>query len=438
MVLGIVYPRYPFLFIVGAVLMASILLAAVRRKFDLIQPFVASTVISVIIAMYVGIEYMQVRRDSASYPAGSLAAPVEIRNPASEVSQKPDIYYIILDAYAGEQALRELHDFDNSKFIASLKERGFIVPSASRSNYLRTIHSLGSSLNMQYLDHVSQIMGNSSLWWPLRETFVRSEVRRFLESQGYKIVNLASGWDFTTITKADTYKQAYPIFLNDFEEFFVENTNVSLFRFWGDRWVSFPSYDTHRRMILYEFEQLKNIPELDSPKFTFVHILAPHPPFVFDASGKPINPDYPYTIVDNRYLIKPPSKYRQGYLDQLSFVNTQVLQVVDAILEKSTNPPIIILQGDHGPGIYIDSESSSPPCFYERYSILNAYFLPGIDPRTVPEDMTPVNTFRMIFNDYFSANLELLPNHQYFSIPESIHQFEDVTARVDNACTFPS
>jgi hypothetical protein len=281
-------------------------------------------------------------------------------------------------------------------------------------------------------------MGNSSLWWPLRETFVRSEVRRFLESQGYRTVNLASGWDFTTITKVDTYEQPYPIFLNDFEEFFVENTNVSLFRFLGDRWVSFPSYDTHRRMILYEFEQLKNIPDLDSPKFTFVHIIAPHPPFVFDASGEPINPDYPYTIVDNRYLIKPPSKYRQGYLDQLSFVNTQVLEVVDAILEKSNKPPIIILQGDHGPGIYIDSDSSSPPCFYERYSIFNAYFLPGIDPRTVPEDITPVNTFRMIFNDYFAANLELLPNHQYFSVPESIHQFEDVTARVDNACTFPS
>jgi hypothetical protein len=189
--------------------------------------------------------------------------------------------------------------------------------------------------------------------------------------------------------------------------------------------------------VLYAFEQLKGIPESESPKFTFVHIISPHAPFVFGADGKPINPDYPITLADNRYLIKPPSRYQEGYLGQVSFLNDQVLEVVDAILEKSSAPPIIIIQGDHGPGIFIDSRSSTPPCFYERFSILNAYYLPGIDPGTIPQDITPVNTFRMIFNHYFSANLELLPNHQYFSPQQAIHQFEDVTDRTDDACTFP-
>lgn len=438
LILGILYPRYPFLFIVGAILLASILLAIPGKTLDLRHAFVASTAISVVIALYVGIEYVQARQISYSFPASSMADPVEINAPASELNYKPDIYYIILDAYAGETMLRKLHGFDNSMFTSALEQRGFIVPSASRSNYLRTIHSLGSSLNMQYLNRMSEVMGSSSLWWPLRELFINSETRKFLESQGYKTAIVASGWDFTTITDADTYKQPFPVFLNDFEEFFVGNTNVSLFDSLADTWVSFPSYDTHRRIVLYEFEQLKNIPELDSPQFTFVHIISPHPPFVFDAEGNPINPDYPFTIVDNRYLIRPPSKYQQGYLDQLTFVNAQVLAVVDAILEKSTNPPIIILQGDHGPGSFLDSQSYSPPCFYERYSILNAYYLPGQDPSTVPQDITPVNTFRMILNDYFAAGLELLPNHQYFSTPDLIHQFKDVTALTDNACVFPN
>jgi hypothetical protein len=60
-----------------------------------------------------------------------------------------------------------------------------------------------------------------------------------------------------------------------------------------------------------------------------------------------------------------------------------------------------------------------------------------MDPSDVPQDITPVNTFRMILNHYFSADLELLSNHQYFSSPEAIHQFEDVTDRTDDSCIFP-
>jgi hypothetical protein len=438
LILGILYPLDPFLFIVSTILLTSILLAIVRKRFDLMDPFVASTVISIVIVIYIGVEYTSVSQSLDPYKKRSMTNSVEIKVSSSENKNKPDVYYIILDAYGGEAMLKELHGFDNSTFTSALRKRGFFLPPASRPNYLRTIHSLSSSLNMQYLDDMSKTMGNSSLWWPLKDTFANNETRKFLESQGYKTVTVASGWGLTTITDVDEYRQPYPIFLNEFEEFFIGHTNLSLFSFLEDLGVSFPSYDTHRQIVLYGFEQLKNIAELDSPKFTFVHIVSPHPPFIFDAEGNPIYPDYLFTLADNRFLITPPSKYQKGYLDQLSFVNNQVLEVVDTILEKSITPPIIIIQGDHGPGIFIDSQSSAPPCFYERFSILNAYYLPGIDPGTIPQDITPVNTFRMIFNFYFSADLEFLPNHQYFSPPETIYQFEAVTDRIDDSCKFPN
>src|SRR5215207_7565806 len=436
-VLGLLYPRDIFFPIIGTILLTSASLAFIKRRFDLLDSFVVATMISIVISIYAGLQYRSLTQTFASYKENFMAASVEMNSSALEISRKPDIYYIILDAYGGEAMLQELHGFDNSIFTAALRERGFILPSASRSNYLRTIHSLSSSLNMQYLDPISKAMGDSPLWWPLQGTFADNETRSFLESQGYKMVVVASGWDLTSITDVDEYKQPYPIFLNEFEGFFIEYTNLSLFGFLEDLGVSFPSYDTHRRIVLYEFEQLKKIPEMESPKFTFVHIISPHPPFVFDAEGNPLDPEYRFTIADNRYLILPPSNYQKSYLDQLSFVNHQMLELVDTILEKSPNPPIIIIQGDHGPGIFIDSETASPPCFYERYSILNAYYLPGMDPSDVPQDITPVNTFRMILDHYFSADLELLSNHQYFSSPEAIHQFEDVTDRTDDSCIFP-
>lgn len=436
--LGLLYTREMFLFVILTILLTSLTLITINKKFDLSYAYVTSTILSVILAIYFGTKYTLFVQNSGWDKDRSMAEPIEFTVRPLESQHKPDIYYIILDAYGGEKMLGELHDFDNSDFTFALEKRGFILNSGSKSNYARTIHSLSSSLNMQYLDNISEIMGNSYLWWPLMGTFANNETRKFLEGQGYQTVGIASGWGFTTMTDTDVYKQPFPIFLNEFDEFFIQNTNLSLFGFLGDFGVSFPNYDTHRRIVLYAFEQLKEIPELGSPKFTFVHIISPHPPFVFDAGGNPINPGYPFTIADNRYLITPPSKYQRNYLDQLSFINTQVIEVVDAILQKSSVPPIIIIQGDHGPGVFLDGKSLSPPCFYERYSILNAYYLPGVDPMSIPQDPTPVNTFRIILNHYFSANLELLPNHQYFSPPDPVHQFEDVTDHINNACVFPN
>lgn len=436
-VLGVIYTQELFFLVLLLILSAWAILAIVRRQFAVSQLYVASSMLASTLAIYFVAEYVLFINSVGWDRNTSMAEPIEITVADATNQTKPDIYYIVLDAYGGSEMLSTLHGFDNSEFISALEERGFVVPRASRSNYTRTIHSVGSSLNMQYLDSVEQVMHDSILWWPIEGTFWRNETRRFLESQGYETVVVASGWSFTTIKDADVYRQPYPIFLNEFEEFFFQSTNLSLFGFVQSFGVSVPTYDTHRRIVSYGFEQLKEIPQLDSPKFTLVHIVSPHPPFVFDSEGNPINPDYPFTIADNRYLITPPSKYEQGYLDQLTFVNRQVIQAVDAILKNSSMPPIIILQGDHGPGIFLDAQTGTPPCFYERYTILNAYHLPGVDPNFIPQDVTPVNTFRIIFNLYFSAGLETLPNHQYFSVPETVHQFEDVTDRIDDACVFP-
>jgi hypothetical protein len=49
-----------------------------------------------------------------------------------------------------------------------------------------------------------------------------------------------------------------------------------------------------------------------------------------------------------------------------------------------------------------------------RMSILNAYFLPGAR-TSVPATITPVNTFRIILNEYFGQNLELLKDVSLYS-----------------------
>ena len=77
--------------------------------------------------------------------------------------------------------------------------------------------------------------------------------------------------------------------------------------------------------------------------------------------------------------------------------------------------PIIILQGDHGPGAYLDWDSPEDSNMDERFSILNAFHLPGVENPSFHDGQTPVNSFRIIMNEYFQADYPLLPDHSYFS-----------------------
>ena len=46
----------------------------------------------------------------------------------------PDIYFIVLDGYARADVLAKYYGFDNGPFIGGLRQRGFQVSEASRSN----------------------------------------------------------------------------------------------------------------------------------------------------------------------------------------------------------------------------------------------------------------------------------------------------------------
>jgi len=322
--------------------------------------------------------------------------------------------------------LQTIHGFDNSKFVNALEERDFVVASRSQSNYPRTIVSLSSSLNMQYLDKMSLAMGDSDLWWPVNDAVQHSEVRRVLQNWGYQTFFFATNLDFSDIRDGDFYETPFPVQLDLFSGLFMNQTNLRLLAEIDQLGIAIPSYDTHRQMILYDFERLPEIAAMESPKYVFVHIVSPHPPYVFDHAGNPVDPPYPYTLSAEEHA---------GYIEQLQFINKAVLATIDGILANSESSPIIIIQGDHGPGTLTNFDSLKDTCLYERYSILNAYHLPGVTKNSVPMDLSPVNSFRFIFNTYFKSDLEILPNRQYFSTNSHFYEFTDVTSQTQEMCS---
>lgn len=92
----------------------------------------------------------------------------------------PDIYYLVFDMHTNDQVMRELMDYDDSEFTSALVDKGSYVAPCSRSNYANTQFSITSSLNMNYIQAISDSYETTSLL-PLIQS---SMVKRTLEEAG--------------------------------------------------------------------------------------------------------------------------------------------------------------------------------------------------------------------------------------------------------------
>ena len=371
---------------------------------------------------------LQTVRQTRIYEAQRAThAPVTLT--ASQAT--PDIYLIILDAYGREDFLREVYGFDNHGFVAALERRDFYVADQSAANYPQTYLSISSLLNMQYLDAFARDLQTTSNRGPVINLLQQSDVRRSLQMAGYDFVALPSASLSTQIRDADVYVNMTVGDLNEFEGLLLSSTFANFAIDALQLNVPVPSYRLHRQYILYSLEQLEAMANATSPKFVFAHIMAPHPPFVLDEKGKPVQPDRPFNTGDASGFMGTPEEYIRGYTGEISYLNERMTQVIDSILANSKQPPIIIIQGDHGPGNYFNMIESDNTCLKERYSILNAYYFPDHDYAALYPGITPINSFRVVFNQYFGTNLELLEDKSYYATWLAPYVFSDVSDEIE-------
>jgi Sulfatase len=350
----------------------------------------------------------------------------------------PDIYWIILDAYGRSDYLEYAYGYDNQEFLNFLHETGFYVAEQSRPNYPQTELSLASTINMDYLDAFAVKLQNTDNRNPLTDILQHSTLRDTLERMGYQFVALPSAAMFAQFRDADTYLSMNRSDINEFEGLLLSTTLLALPIEKFNLSIPVPSYSLHRQTIAYELETLKSIPaETPGPKFVFAHILAPHPPFVFDADGNPIQADRPYNMGDAGGFQGTDEEYAQGYVDAVQYLNREMEKIITTILKNSSAPPIIIIQGDHGPGDHYNTLALDTSCLWERYSILSAYYFPDQNYAALYPEITPVNSFRVVLNEYFGANLSLLEDRSYYAAWFKPYQFTDVTEQIMPVCDMP-
>jgi hypothetical protein len=180
--------------------------------------------------------------------------------------------------------------------------------------------------------------------------------------------------------------------------------------------------ERERERVRFQLEAVARTAARPEPTFTFAHFLLPHPPYLFDADGGSLS------LEEERART-----LRENYVGQLEFANARLLDLIDVLL-SGPGDPIIVIQADEGPHparYQADPEGFPWPEatdqeLEEKLVILNAYRLPGV--RTVPDGITPVNTFRLILSAYLGADLEPLPDRVFVYRDERhLYDFVEVT-----------
>jgi hypothetical protein len=377
-----------------------------RRKGDLrvLTRALNVAVVTALLSPVLQISLYSVREANAGIP--DTSTDLQYLH-SSESKSPPDVYYIILDGYSRDDILEHFYQYDNSSFLNELTALGFYVARCSQSNYSQTQLSLSSSLNLNYLSALEKgFTEDRTDRIGMPGLIKHSLVRRSLEELGYTMVAFETGYYWTQVEDAGVYispKSSVASLLdisgglNGFEALLIR-TSAGLIL--ADGATVLPGFirfnldhprEIHRQRVLFTLDQLGKVAKMPGPKFVFAHIVSPHKPFVFGPQGESVQQEKNPLV---------------GYRDQVAYLDSRVIPLLQKIISDSVLPPVIVIQGDHGG---VETEAG------DRQAILNAYYLPDNGSQHLYESISPVNTFRLIFNTYFGGRYDLLEDISYFS-----------------------
>lgn len=318
---------------------------------------------------------------------------------------KPDVYLIVFDEYAGNEELKNVFGYDNSPFLDSLRSRNFKVIDSSISNYDKTPFSISSLLNMKYHSMENYEYTDKNMDYCYR-SIARNPVVDVFEKQGYHFLNF-SIFDF----------KSNPAIIN--KTFLVSGINLitsqtllgrfkrEVFKNILTKW--FPESKAYKSMVYSDLgnnekifsKTLRSAEKKDvMPKFVYSHLMMPHFPYYFDSTGK---------MIDIRFMTKQFMYDENLYLSYLKYTNKKIIALVDTILKKSDKPPVILLLSDHG-FRYVPQKEQS----FLKYSNLAAIFLPRGDYKAYYPTMSNVNQMRVLLNQLFGFHYPILEDKRVY------------------------
>jgi len=417
--LGEIFSKHRNLVFLFALIWGGTIFFVIRKSF---QPAPISATLNIVGTILLGFSIFQIgiyKARVANQDNPALDRAIVLNSDfLGGGSQLPDIYYIILDMYTRADFLTDQMNYDNDPFLQQLENNGFYVADCSLSNYSITAFSLSSSLNLYYLDALVPNLDTDSKDHALMDPLIHNNlVRRSLENIGYTIVAFQTDFPTTELRDADYFISFEQI--NKFESLLIQTTAARIlpevYSLFKGQTNSDPDYLARQR----QFELTNNVLnaamtvpiQIEGPKFVFLHIVSPHPPFVFKADGSFRQ------VID---IEDDPEIWKEYYVEQLTYINRRIFELITKILTNSQVPPIVIVQGDHGIPVFERK-------YFQHNEILDAYYFPNGGDEVLYPTVSPVNSFRLMFNYYFGTELDLLDDRAFTSQwLDAPYQFEAV------------
>ncbi len=356
--------------------------------------------------------------------ADTLFAPLEApASPTPPPSSLPTIVHLVLDGFASDEILATRYGTASAPLSGPLRELGFHIVAKARSNYMQTALSLSSTLNLDYVTIPPHLLDTFDRT-PLLKHIQSSRAVAWLRAAGYEIVNFPSGYDFTDKIGADIC-----IAPRIFNELAANQ--------WERSWIGTLAGGgrgegaNHVRRIMTVFRELPGLCARPTarPRYIFAHVVAPHPPFLFDEHG-PRREPVAFDLMDGSHRVGPgaadQAAYRAAYLAQLRYIAASTATTVRQLPATSSRPLVILIHGDHGPGSGLRWESREASDVEERLGILCALRFPDGDYAAVPDDLSPVNLLRLVFNRYLGTSYPMLPNHSFFTRWRAPYRLEPI------------
>lgn len=316
--------------------------------------------------------------------------------------QKPNVYLLVLDGYAGFQQLQSTFKFTNESFLSSLSTLGFTVAKSATSNYAATPFSMASLLSMSYHDDLKNLQYTDENLKYCYKKILQSEVVSGFRSIGYHIVN-NSIFDIKdkeaiiskTFLKSGTELITAQTLLSRVRKDLYYNFIIQYLRK-SSLYKRFIMEDFRNNELLYEKTFKQSEVFTTQPLFIYTHLLMPHFPYYFNAKGE---------LNDEESLGPENLRNKNLYLAYLQFVNGKVLNLLKQIIQNDKKA-VILLLSDHGYRYANDGKL--------MFSNLSAIYDSESRIRNYTTSISNVNVFRVLFNDLFKTNIPLLPSKNFF------------------------
>ncbi len=318
---------------------------------------------------------------------------------ASKVIQKPNVYFLLFDEYAGYKSLQDSFAFANDSLYNFLQQNEFkVLP--IHSNYDYTPFSMSSIVNMQYVDrnYDHRLLTQKDIQQRFGE-IRNGEVFSIFRSMGYNIENY-SIFDIKDHPALSGSNPLFPIHHYLLTDKIFHNRLIKDLGWWfvtGKFQVPFIKekylYRDDRYNKKAEEAVMKSVIKKSSqPKFCYAHFMLPHGPYFRDSAG-----NYNSAVQMQGLFNKP------LYLSYLKYTNGVIGSMVKNIVVNDYNA-IVIVMSDHGFYNYT-SEGDDDPYNYDNFCLVR---YPGKNLLPYKYSLSTVNFFRYLFNGAYGQSMPYL------------------------------